>query len=441
VSRRRPRLVRPAIALATASVLGVTAAVALGVLPGNSAPLSSLEASHHGKSVLEIDDVKPVAGSAGDTDLKMTSAQAAEYAATLGKTVAQKKRHGHQPTPTSSTTTPSTTTPSTTTPTPSASGTGSTTAPTATTSPTDTSMPGMTMTPSASMTMPAGSWIPVDQAAWQKQLDEFNALTPRTPPATAKKNPEFNATCTYSHSGKNDPIVFPGQTGASHMHSFFGNSSTDADSTLASLMGNPTTTCQPGDDLSAYWMPEMTDNATGKPVYPQELIVYYGSLLDDKTKTVPMPNGMHMLIGNAKLQQATPAGSANAFWCAGGPVDGVSRTDDGNEPVCQDGATLHFLERFPDCWDGKNLDSPDHKSHVSYGAAGTCPAAFPVRIPAVTFVVNYGVTNTKAGFTLASGMASSMHFDASFAWDTKTMADLVKSCVDQLVTCNKEKQF
>ena len=27
--------------------------------------------------------------------------------------------------------------------------------------------------------------------------------------------------------------------------------------------------------------------------------------------------------------------------------------------------------RFPTCWDGKNLDSPDHMSHMSYPETGT----------------------------------------------------------------------
>ncbi|GAA3601734.1 hypothetical protein GCM10022223_16860 [Kineosporia mesophila] len=415
MSRRRPRLLRPAIALATASILGVGAAIAFGAVPGNSVNLP--KGSHHGSTV------EPVAGSAGDDELEMTTAQAAKYAGTLGKTATKKRRHGSTPTASPSAT-PS-----------------STPAPTTTSTPTDTSTPDHAMTPGATMTMPAGDWIPVDAAAWKAQLDEFEALTPRTPPATAKKNPEFNATCTYSHSGNNDPIVFPGQTGKSHLHSFFGNESTDANSTTEDLMKFTSTTCLPTQDHSAYWMPSLTDKSTGQKVEPKELIVYYGSLLEDKTKTVPMPNGMRMVVGDAKKQEATPVGTVNQFWCAGGPADGVARSDDGNWPVCQDNGSLHFLQRFPDCWDGKNLDSPDHKSHVAYGAQGTCPAAFPVRIPAVTFVVNYDTEGTKAGFELASGMASSMHFDGFFAWDTKTMADLVKSCVNQLVTCNKEKQF
>jgi hypothetical protein len=49
--------------------------------------------------------------------------------------------------------------------------------------------------------------------------------------------------------------------------------------------------------------------------------------------------------------------------------------------------------RFPTCWDGKNLDSPDHLSHMSYPATGTfesggpCPATHPVRVAQVMYEV------------------------------------------------------
>jgi hypothetical protein len=45
------------------------------------------------------------------------------------------------------------------------------------------------------------------------------------------------------------------------------------------------------------------------------------------------------------------------------------------------------------CWDGKNVDSPDHKSHVSYPRSGTfestgpCPDSHPVRLPQVMYEV------------------------------------------------------
>ncbi|WP_309624448.1 DUF1996 domain-containing protein [Methylibium sp.] len=36
---------------------------------------------------------------------------------------------------------------------------------------------------------------------------------------------------------------------------------------------------------------------------------------------------------------------------------------------------------FPQCWDGKNLDSPDHKSHMAYPSDGGCPRSHPVALP------------------------------------------------------------
>ena len=47
---------------------------------------------------------------------------------------------------------------------------------------------------------------------------------------------------------------------------------------------------------------------------------------------------------------------------------------------------------FPQCWDGKNLDSPDHQSHMfntikmdGFTNAPPCPASHPVRMPQVTY--------------------------------------------------------
>lgn len=45
--------------------------------------------------------------------------------------------------------------------------------------------------------------------------------------------------------------------------------------------------------------------------------------------------------------------------------------------------------RFPTCWDGVNLDTPNHHDHVSYPESGTfesggpCPASHPVRLPQI----------------------------------------------------------
>ncbi len=359
MEKRRRGLRRPVIAVLTAAVIGVVAAVALDVVPG-SGELSASATTQH-----------DMAGMAGMTGANATA--------------------------------------------------------------------GMT----AMAAPPKGKWIPVNKKAWASELAVLKKTKARKPPATAKQNTEFNATCTYSHSGKNDPIVFPGQTGASHMHSFMGNKITKANTTAADLLKYTATTCVPKKDFSSYWLPRLISNKTGHAIQPSQLIVYYGSLLDDKNKkkTTMMPNGLRMIVGDPTKQVATPAGSQNAFYCSGGPVEGASRSTDGNSPVCGDGGTIHYTMRFPDCWDGKHLDSPDHKSHVTYGSNGDCPKAFPVRIPAVTFSIYYPSHGVKAGLHLSSGKLSSMHGDAFFAWDPKTMADRVKSCVRQMVTCASNGKF
>ena len=66
----------------------------------------------------------------------------------------------------------------------------------------------------------------------------------------------FVSACAFSHEAMDDPIVYPGQPGKSHDHSFVGNTSTDASSTLASLQAAGTTCRRPA-DKAGYWMPTL----------------------------------------------------------------------------------------------------------------------------------------------------------------------------------------
>jgi hypothetical protein len=286
---------------------------------------------------------------------------------------------------------------------------------------------------------PSGDgWIPVDQAKWNAQLAAFAALTPRPVPADSVRVPEFNASCQYSHSKPDDPIVFPGLPGASHMHSFLGNRSTNAATTTETLLTNAGTSCRPAEDLSAYWIPTLYEH--GQAVEPKDVVVYYGSRLTDSSRTVPFPQGFRMIAGDAKLQAPTPAGSVNQFYCAGAGGE-IGRSADGNWPLCAPGATLMFQLVFPDCWDGVHLDSPTHKAHVAYTYDGTCHSDFPVAIPSVSFLIAYPTSGTTDGFRLASQMASSMHGDAFFAWDNTALGQRVKNCVVQRAKCNTAGNF
>ncbi|WP_230860069.1 DUF1996 domain-containing protein [Actinoplanes aureus] len=285
---------------------------------------------------------------------------------------------------------------------------------------------------------PGQGWIPIDQAAWNAQLAQFNAMVPRTVPAGTVRVPEFNATCAYSHSRPDDPIIFPGLPGASHMHSFLGNDRTDANTTTGTLLANAGTSCRPAPDLSAYWIPTLYQG--DRAIEPKDVVVYYGSRLTDPSVTKPFPQGFRMIAGDAKLQAPTPAGSVNAFYCAG-PGGEIGRSADGNWPVCASTAVLMFHLVFQDCWDGRNLDSPTHKAHVSYSYDGTCRGDYPVAIPNLSFLIAYPTSGNAAGFRLASGMASSMHGDAFFAWDNRAQGERVKNCLAQKAKCNTDGNF
>ncbi|MEV1014069.1 DUF1996 domain-containing protein [Micromonospora sp. NPDC049801] len=305
--------------------------------------------------------------------------------------------------------------------------------------------PSTDATPSAAAApkVPTTGWVPIDRAAWKAQADAYQALKIDPAPAGVGDLPEFRADCQYSHRLPDDPIVAPGLPGASHMHSFVGNKAVDANTVAGDLTKFTATSCKPIQDHSAYWVPTLYDNATGKPVETTGFRVYYRSLAKNSTGQMPMPNGLRMISGDAKKKQPTPRGATGQFYCAfygPGDLDGVARSTNGNWPICGGTATLHFMLQFPDCWDGKHLDSPNHKDHVAYGSGGTCPPGHPVRIPAITFDIQYPAKGTPAGYYLSSDKAgksaSSMHGDAFVVWDVNTMNKRTKNCVLGRRTCD-----
>ncbi len=83
----------------------------------------------------------------------------------------------------------------------------------------------------------------------------------------------FRFICNASHLAYDDPIVYPGQSGKSHLHQFFGNTAADANSTYSSLRTTGNSTCNSQLNRSSYWMPAMM-NGKGQVVRPDYVSIY-----------------------------------------------------------------------------------------------------------------------------------------------------------------------
>jgi Domain of unknown function (DUF1996) len=257
-------------------------------------------------------------------------------------------------------------------------------------------------------------------------LAGLHASGPSAPDLKQLEDLSFISVCTYSHRASDDPIVYPDQPDRSHDHSFFGSVSTDAFSTPATLRAAPTT-CDRAEDTAAYWAPTLL--VDDKPVLPVDATVYYRRRT--LTRVRPFPPGLEIVAGDSHAN--APQSTRIVWWDCGthGQVAPSARV-----PTCPSGGstTLRLNVRFPDCWDGTRLDSPDHQSHMAYSSRGVCPAARPVAMPSITLVVQYPIAGGP-GVTLASGGALSGHADFVSAWQQAGLERLVRYCLNALRTC------
>ena len=102
---------------------------------------------------------------------------------------------------------------------------------------------------------------------------------------------------------------------------------------------------------------------------------------------------------------------------------------------CQGGMRLEIA--FPPCWNGRDLDSPDHRSHVAFASSGTnggtCPPGFDTAIVQLVFETFYPVYNYRSRqgrFVLSNGdpTGSGYHGDAFIAWEPGVQAAGAAQC-------------
>ena len=251
--------------------------------------------------------------------------------------------------------------------------------------------------------------------------------------ALAERTAIISVGCTDSHRLKDDPIVFPGEPGASHLHEFTGSWSTDAFSTLESMRASGHT-CEL-DDTAGYWTPVLY-NAQGELIKKRFAAAYYLGNQTNRKYVQPFPAGLKMIVS---MQDSYAHGGG---WHCGNSshslailspstIPNCEGLDDGPEGIYPDITLLEAKLVFPDCWDGVNLDSPDHKSHMAFSddVTNLCPPSHPVPVPRLNFKNVYD-TYGGPGITLSSGGPETMHADFWNTWDQAKLEALVKFCIN-----------
>lgn len=144
-----------------------------------------------------------------------------------------------------------------------------------------------------------------------------------------------------------------------------------------------------------------------------------------------------MLAGNPFLRSFSPTLEQRAinYACLG---ESGPETNHLPKRNCKYGVRSQVF--FPSCWDGKNLDSPDHKSHMAYPDrvdSGKCPASHPKRFISLFYEITWDTNsfnpkfvNGKQPFVFSNGDETGYGFHGDFVngWDVALLQRAVTQC-------------
>ncbi|CAM5656556.1 hypothetical protein SGRIM119S_03806 [Streptomyces griseorubiginosus] len=237
---------------------------------------------------------------------------------------------------------------------------------------------------------------------------DINSAPPaaQAPPAQGDASRgTFVTSCGVNANGlfnSDNVIVAPGvSNGAHHFHDYIGNQSNTAFASDQDLANAQTSCVDQGDKSTYYWPVIRLQNGTqeqdaakpgggiegnaGKIVTPKEVTLTFVG--NPRSKVTAMPRLLRIITGDAKAFVNGPA-NANASWSCTGFED---RQLKDKYPLCPQGSDVVRTFKFQSCWDGRNIDSANHRTHVAFAQNdGTCPNGFKA-IPQLVQRIVYDV--------------------------------------------------
>lgn len=246
----------------------------------------------------------------------------------------------------------------------------------------------------------------------------------------------WKSSVCYTHTNMDDPLVFPGQHGASHEHDFVGANNTDADSTPNSVRAGGTCSGTP-DDTASYWVPGLITQQQGRilPSTPdgKGVLAYYFRVAA-KGNVVPFPDGFSMILGNAHAMSVADnvdLAAKHIFWKCG---PGANTRLSSPPSSCAAGRFLVEVFTFPQFWTGHEVAGNDI-GEMSYRA----DAAHPVALPRLSAFWRYSqATGAIGSVSLTSGPFYTIHMDFWSTWVQSSLASLVTRCINGNQDCGDD---
>lgn len=344
--------------------------------------------------------------------------------------------------------------------------------------PAPSASPAPTPTPTTAVA-PAGTVQSPTLAGAANLLAGFDVLqglkpawgTGAIPGIYSESEGAFRFTC--GGAGKlayDDPVVYPGQPGRSHLHQPWGNADFSAATTPASLAQSTKSDCNDtpySANRSLYWMPALV-NDQGEAIHPDLVSVYYKRYRSSSPQCDPnsnvfmghcvgLPNQIRFVFGWDSNNPTAEVKGAS-WYCSEGTKKHYSNLDDVFNSGCGVGADLIANTIAPNCWDGKHLDASDHRSHMAWGSYGSwsyykCPATHPYLIPQeenkAAFKVTADMIGTRNDGThysrirLASDAmlpgakpGQTLHADYIEAWVSEVKDMWMANCIEKGLSCS-----
>ena len=187
------------------------------------------------------------------------------------------------------------------------------------------------------------------------------------------------------------------------------------------------------ENKSLYWHPtvyRVETNNDGSTTYKKSDIYLTSAYYIWTTgQAIAFPDGFKMVAGFLGVADAR----AN-FECVGGSVCSNQNDEEAcmyKEFPTESCAELEVSMAFPTCWDGMNIDSEDHMSHVSYDIEGgrfdgECPSTHPVKLPEIQLF--FRILPYPGGKHVFADGTSFYHADYFSGWDSKELQNVLDKC-------------